>query len=106
MDVCCDGEQGGPADDGRCNNDPSLLSITAFQSEIEDYDVGIKDLNANVHSYIVFGNTGDTPGWPTFLPEDHGIEPLSLMAVVCGENLVRCAPDSHHPIWNVEVGSR
>lgn len=87
MDVCCDGIQDGPADDGRCETDPSLLSITAFQYLVEGYGTGQKDLDANAHPYVVFGNTGDTPGWPTFNPQDHGIEPLSVMAVVCGDQL-------------------
>lgn len=87
MDVCCDGIQDGPADDGRCETDPSLLSITAFQYLVEGYGTGQRDLDANAHPYVVFGNTGDTPGWPTFNPRDHGIEPLSVMAVVCGDKL-------------------
>lgn len=87
MDICCDGIQGGPADDGRCDNDPSNLSITAFQYLVEGYGTGQKDLDANAHPYVVLGNTGDTPGWPTFDPRDRGVEPLSLVAVVCGDNL-------------------
>ena len=88
MDVCCDGIQGGPADDGRCDLDESLLYITAFQYLVEGYGTGQTDLDANAHSYVVFGNTGDTPGWATFDPREHGIEPLSVMAVVCGDKMV------------------
>jgi hypothetical protein len=88
MDVCCDGIAGGPADDGRCSNDPSFLGITAFQWLVEGYGTGQEDLDSNAHSYVVFGNTGDTPGWATFAPEDYGIEPLSVMAVVCGDKMV------------------
>jgi hypothetical protein len=88
MDVCCDGIAGGPADDGRCSDDPSFLGITAFQWLVEGYGTGQEDLDSNAHSYVVFGNTGDTPGWATFAPEDYGIEPLSVMAVVCGDKMV------------------
>lgn len=88
MDIDCDGIQGGPADDGRCDNDGSGQAITAFQWIVESYGTGQTDLDANAHPYVVFGNSGDTPGWPTFDPQEHGIEPLSVMAVVCGDKLV------------------
>lgn len=88
MDICCDGIQGSPADDGRCDSDESNLSITAFQWIVESYNVGGQtDLDANIHPYVVFGNTG-APGWPVFDPQEYGIEPLSVMAVLCGEKLV------------------
>jgi hypothetical protein len=90
MDVCCDGIQDGPADDGRCDTDPSYLSITAFQWIVESYGVGNQtDLDANVHPYVVFGNTAEdgNDGWPTFDPQQYGIEPLSVMAVLCGGKL-------------------
>lgn len=88
MDIDCDGEQGGPADDGRCGSSSDTQSQTSFQDQVASYDTGIQDLNANVHPYVVFGNDGSKPGWKTFRPQDHGIEPLSVMAVVCGDKLV------------------
>lgn len=92
MDVCCDGipADESPADDGRCETDPTYLSITAFQYLVEGYGTGQRDLDANVHPYVVFGNTAEegNEGWPTFDPQAYGIEPLSLMAVVCGDKLV------------------
>ena len=48
---------------------------------------GIRDLNTYVHPYVVFGNTGRR-GWNTFNPSKHGIRPLSIIAVVCGDKLV------------------
>jgi chitosanase len=42
-------------------------------------------LNAKVHTYVVFGNDGTSP---SFDPQEHGIESLSVMAVVCGDKLV------------------
>lgn len=90
MDVDCDGVQGGPADDGRCTKarSPDYQSKTAFQRIITRYGVGIQDLNAYVHPYVVFGNTGNKPGWRTFDPTKFGVRPLSVVAVVCGDRLV------------------
>ncbi|KAF4975923.1 hypothetical protein FZEAL_7340 [Fusarium zealandicum] len=87
MDIDCDGIQGGPADDGRCGSSGDTQSITSFQYLVEGYGTGQKDLDANAHSYIVFGNEGNKPGWATFDPEAHGIKPLSVMAVVCNNKM-------------------
>lgn len=97
MDIDCDGTQGGPADDGRCGSSEDTQSITSFQDIVEGYDRGIKDLNANIHPYVVFGNAGKKPGWKTFSPRKHGIEPLSVIAVVCNNQLV-------YGIWGDENG--
>nr|POF15535.1 endo-chitosanase [Quercus suber] len=79
MDIDCDG-----ANDkaGACANDPSGQSITAFQDQVSQF--GISDLDANVHPYVVFGNSGSSP---TFDPTSQGMQPLSLMAVVCNNQL-------------------
>jgi hypothetical protein len=58
---------------------------TSFKDTIVDYQVGISDLNAKVHTYVVFGNDGTSP---SFDPQEYGIERLSVMAVVCGDKLV------------------
>ncbi|KAK4447783.1 glycoside hydrolase family 75 protein [Podospora aff. communis PSN243] len=88
MDIDCDGEQGGPADDGRCRAGGDTQPVTAFQDVVAGYGKGINDLNANVHPYVVFGNMGDKQGWVTFDPREFGVEPLSVMAVVCGDQLI------------------
>lgn len=90
MDIDCDGVQRGPADDGRCGSSSDTQSITAFQYLVESYGTGQRDLDANAHSYVVFGNDGTKPGWKKFNPRSYGIEPLSVMAVVCGNKMV-CA---------------
>ena len=82
MDIDCDGIQKGG--DGRCGSSTDTQSQTAFEGQIPGNV--IKDLNANIHPYVVFGNYGDYS--PTFDPEAHGIKPLSVMAVVCGDKLV------------------
>lgn len=92
MDIDCDGVQGGPADDGRCQSSNDTQSQTTFQWDVENYGSGQKDLDANVHPYVVFGNEGEKAGWPTFDPQKHGIEPLSVMAVVCNDRLVSNIP--------------
>jgi hypothetical protein len=85
MDIDCDGDQSNPGD-GRCGSSDDTQSQTAFQDTVQSY--GIKDLNANIHPYVVFGNEGSADGYVNFDPRSAGIEPLSLMAVVCGDKLV------------------
>lgn len=77
MDVDCDG-----ADDkaGDCSNDPSGYGETAFKDTVKGY--GISDLNANIHPYVVFNEK------PFFDPGKYGMKPLSVMAVVCNNQLV------------------
>lgn len=77
MDVDCDG-----ADDkaGGCSNDPSGYGETAFKDTVSHY--GISDLNANIHPYVVFNEE------PFFSPQKHGMKPLSVMAVVCNNQVV------------------
>ncbi|KAF7560638.1 hypothetical protein G7046_g3518 [Stylonectria norvegica] len=84
MDIDCDGIQNGPANDGRCGSSGDTQSITSFQDIVQSYGTGQKDLDANAHPYVVFGNDGTKPGWKKFNPIDHGIEPLSVMAVIYG----------------------
>lgn len=89
MDIDCDGIQGGPADDGRCGDSSDTQSITAFADTVNSYGTGQRDLDANAHPYVVFGNDGSRPNWRTFDPQSVGVEPLSVMAVVCNNQLVR-----------------
>jgi chitosanase len=80
MDIDCDGANNSA---GRCSNDPSGQGETAFKDTVKSY--GIADLNANVHPYVVFGNEGASP---SFNPQSKGMEPLSVMAIVCNNQLV------------------
>ena len=85
MDIDCDGTQGGVGDDGRCGSSDDTQDQTSFEDTVQGYNKGVDDLNAYVHSYVVFGNVGNKGGnWPNFDPEAYGVEPLSVMAVVCG----------------------
>lgn len=76
MDVDCDGlnDKGGD-----CGSDETGQGETAFKDQLSQY--GIQDLDANVHPYVVFGNTN-------FDPQQYGMEPLSIMAVVCNNQVV------------------
>jgi hypothetical protein len=94
MDIDCDGEQNGRGDDGRCGSSSDTQSITSFQDRVKGYKKGINDLNAFIHPYVVFGNEGSKKGWKTFDPEEYGIEPLSIIAVVCNGKLVSLTPSS------------
>ncbi|KAG5657302.1 hypothetical protein KAF25_005866 [Fusarium avenaceum] len=88
MDIDCDGTQHGAGDDGRCGSSSDTQSQTSFQDTVRGYNKSIRDLNAFVHPYVVFGNEGTRAGYKNFRPQDYGIEPLSLMAVVCGNKLI------------------
>lgn len=81
MDIDCDGANNSAGD---CSNDPSGQGQTAFKDTVEEY--GIEDLDANLHSYVVFGNED------SFEPQDEGMEPLSVMAVVCNDQVVSIPP--------------
>ncbi|KAI1113812.1 chitosanase [Nemania sp. NC0429] len=98
MDVDCDGVQGSPADDGRCGNSGDTQSVTSFADTVRGYGrPGVRDLDANVHPYVVFGNVGSRPGYANFDPRSYGVEPLSVVAVVCGDKLI-------YGIWGDENG--
>ncbi|KPM38292.1 hypothetical protein AK830_g8260 [Neonectria ditissima] len=97
MDIDCDGVQGSAADDGRCGSSGDTQSVTSFQDVVAGYGTGQRDLDANVHPYVVFGNAGSKPGYKTFDPRAHGIKPLSVMAVVCGSKLI-------YGVWGDENG--
>lgn len=89
MDVDCDGVQGGPQDDGRCDASNTTLTETAVKYIIEGYNVGISDLNPHEHSFVVFGNSGSAFGSErTFDPQEYGVKKASIMAVICGDNMV------------------
>lgn len=76
MDVDCDGAN---SSRGKCANDRTGQSITAFQDEVSTF--GIRDLDANLHSYVILGTK-------KFDPRDVGVESLSIVAVVCNNRLV------------------
>jgi hypothetical protein len=68
-------------------------SIPHFIPGLCQISYGISDLDASIHNYVVFGNADDyhdTPVYNTFRPQDHGVQPLSLTAVVCDDQLVSC----------------
>lgn len=88
MDIDCDGANNAAGD---CANDPSGQGQTSFKDTVQTF--GISDLDANLHSYVVFGNEGDTP---SFRPQDHGIRPLSVMAVVCNGQVVSFVSQSFY----------
>lgn len=90
MDVDCDGVQRGSGDRGRCGYSTDTQSETSFRDTIASYNKGITDLDARIHPYVVLGNTGNKSGYVNFDPQSHGVKPLSLVAVVCGDKLV-CA---------------
>jgi len=101
MDIDCDGKQGGPGEDGRCGSSSDTQSQTSFKDTVAEYGAGIDDLNAKVHSYVVFGNEGTNP---SFKPDKYNIKPLSVMAVVCGNKLV--SPLRSHPASHAHANTR
>ncbi|KAI1500418.1 glycoside hydrolase family 75 protein [Biscogniauxia marginata] len=87
MDIDCDGVQRQP-NSGRCGNNTSDQAQTAFRKEVAGYGRGVDDLDPYVHPFVVFGNSGTQPHNVPFRPQEYGIEPLSVMAVVCPDKLV------------------
>ncbi|KAF9877999.1 zn 2cys6 transcription factor [Colletotrichum karsti] len=83
MDIDCDGAQ--TSGDGRCQFSTDTQSQTTFMDTLGTYGKG--DLNSYIHPYVVFGNSGTKSGWPNFDPQEHGVEPLSIMAVVCNNSM-------------------
>ncbi|KAF7178954.1 hypothetical protein CNMCM7691_007778 [Aspergillus felis] len=99
MDIDCDGEQS--SGDGRCKSSTDTQGQTRWGlRHLEKY--GVRDLNANIHPYVVLGNEGSYS--PTFDPRTVGVEPLSIVAVVCGDELVygvwgdTNGDDNEHPM--------
>ncbi|KAL7793739.1 glycoside hydrolase family 75 protein [Trichoderma ceciliae] len=85
MDIDCDGALG--TGDGSCDSSEDTQSQTSFKDTVASYKKGIKDLNAYVHSFVVLGNEGSKSGYVTFDPQSVGVEPLSIVAVVCGNQM-------------------
>lgn len=84
MDIDCDVQQGGAGDDVR-HSSQDTQSETSFKDMVANYGAGVKDLNAKIHPYVVFGNDGTLP---SFDPKKHSIQPLSVIAVICGDQLI------------------
>ncbi|KAK5988223.1 Endo-chitosanase [Cladobotryum mycophilum] len=85
MDIDCDGALG--KGNGDCDSSGDTQGQTTFGDTVKSYNAGIKDVNAYVHSYVVLGNEGSKKGYVTFNPQQYGIEPLSVVAVVCGDKM-------------------
>lgn len=77
MDIDCDGAN---SHGGNCGYDESIQDQTSFKDLVSS-QYGIPDLDANIHPYVVFGNTD-------YDPQRDGMWPLSVMVVVCGNQLV------------------
>lgn len=86
MDIDCDGALGDG--DGSCDSSQDTQGQTTFADTVAGYNKGITDLNAYVHSFVVLGNEGSKGGYINFNPESYGVQPLSLVAVVCGDKMV------------------
>ncbi|KAM0817064.1 hypothetical protein AB5N19_02866 [Seiridium cardinale] len=100
MGVDCDGViQRSPENDRRCDSSPDRSSRTAFREIIQGYRKGIRDLDPYIHSYVVLGNDGSKHGGITFDPTEYGIDPLSVVAVVCNDKLF-------YGVWGDEYGGR
>lgn len=77
MDIDCDGAD---ATAGDCSDDPSGYGATSFKDTVRTF--GISDLNANIHPYVVVNEP------PYFNAQKYGMKPLSVMAVVCNNQIV------------------
>ncbi|KAJ3499360.1 hypothetical protein NLG97_g387 [Lecanicillium saksenae] len=86
MDIDCDGALG--EGDGSCDPSTDTQGQTTFGDIVKGYNKGVEDLNAYIHSFVVLGNEGKKKGYVEFDPQSVGIEPLSIVAVVCGDKLL------------------
>ncbi|KAH3907350.1 hypothetical protein HBI56_185100 [Parastagonospora nodorum] len=89
MDIDCDGAGKGQ---GGCSDDPTGLGDTSFKSQLQDLTKGaVKDLNTNKHTFVVLSNfiINDAQGdsRKPFDIETAGVEPLSIVAVICGNQM-------------------
>ncbi|KAL8383859.1 hypothetical protein RB599_006276 [Gaeumannomyces hyphopodioides] len=85
MDVDCDGQQANrTGDDGSCGLSTDTQPQTSFRSNVRAMGgaTGIQDLNPYIHSKLLGGKR---------------VEPLSVIAVVCGNNLF-------YGLWGDENG--
>lgn len=87
MDIDCDGILS--KKHGECDSSDDIQLETRFKKEVQGYNKGLKDLDAYVHSYVVLGNEGKKNNYVEFYPQSVGVEPLSVVAVVCGDKMVR-----------------
>jgi chitosanase len=67
--------------------------MTAFKDLVQEYSGGaVDDLNTHIHNFVVLGNDNSADegdGGASFDPtKDADIQPLSVVAVVCGKKLV------------------
>ncbi|CAK4030659.1 glycoside hydrolase family 75 [Lecanosticta acicola] len=93
MDIDCDGDQS-DQDDGRCGNSADTQFTTPLKSLVQQYSQilvkCVSDLNANYNPYVVLDNSADsgkcTP-YPPFNPQDYGVKPLIVMAVICNNHM-------------------
>ncbi|KAI6780412.1 uncharacterized protein J7T54_007261 [Emericellopsis cladophorae] len=88
LDINCDGQPYHALSDC-CRShaaNRTFLPSTSIRHLIEDYDVGIPDLNSHIHSFIVFGDRGPL-GWDTSDPHEYGTERASLMMIPEGVRL-------------------
>ncbi|KAK3648346.1 hypothetical protein LTR56_007463 [Elasticomyces elasticus] len=91
MDIDCDGAIPDPAPDKRCK-DSDTKSETRWKDQVQQYSKRsndpFEDLNPYNVPYVVFGNEGSKGNYSTFDPRKYGVHPLSVMAVVCGDQLI------------------
>lgn len=93
MDIDCDGTTlGGTGADRSCDSSADVLIETQFSDIVKSYGKGIRDLSTYIHSFVVLGNEGTRKGYVAFDPQSIGVEPLSIVAVVCGDKLVCGSP--------------
>lgn len=89
MDINCSGYNYDPyGGQSWCDDGLDSLRWTRFDDIVARYQNGGPGLSPYIHSFITFGNFGTKKGYVPFDPQSVGIEPLSIMAVVCGDKLV------------------
>lgn len=96
LTIDCNGIRDGPDDTGLCDRlYRGPTRSTAFQSRMKADGFPAKDLNPYFHPYVALGDFRDIrrrEEYVHFDPQDQVVEPLSIVAVVCNDKLVRTTP--------------
>ncbi|KIW02779.1 uncharacterized protein PV09_05841 [Verruconis gallopava] len=88
MSVDCNGDQSDRGD-GRCGSAQESYHQTYWKDIVEFYSKGkVFDVNTNFIPYVEFGNYAPEASGTKFDPTQWGIQPLSVMAVICGDKIV------------------
>lgn len=69
-----------------------ILAFILEYDEVASYQTGISQLSTYGHPCNIFGDAGSNASSVNYDPQEYGVKPLSLMAVVCGAKMISLSP--------------